>query len=85
MEKSLLEKDAIIEELRDSKASLVWMKQIQNENKTMKAELKSFRHDCRETAWYKQMHEEKRKLHERYLELQMAFNKLLVERNNEKC
>ena len=48
------------------------------ENEFMRAELKAFRDDYKQTSWYDQMSEDRKKWKEKYQKLLKAFNALIA-------
>ena len=61
-----------------SKAEMANLHQLKKENEFMHAELSRFRADYRETSWFKQLYEDKRRLMESNRKLKRAMNQLLV-------
>lgn len=61
-----------------SKADMANLHQLKKENEFMHAELSRFRTDYRETSWFKQLADDKRRLMESNRKLKRAVNQLLV-------
>lgn len=60
------------------KADLAMMKQTMNENEFMKEELRAFRRDFKETAWFKQMDDDRKRMREALKKLRIAFSRMCV-------
>ena len=82
---SLLKKCADLsvqrEEIQMAKRLVGENNMLKSQNASFLKELKAMREDFRESDWYKQIHADNARLRVRHKELMIAYNKLLVQRN----
>lgn len=69
------------EENEVKKCDMSLLKQYKNENEAMKAELKAFRDDYRQSEWYKQIEEDRTRARRKSKELKETLNYVLVHHN----